>query len=49
MAGQGNWRRVGAVTAGHEFNNPLLGRIEEQHPGELARNTTLLTVERTVT
>jgi alpha-mannosidase len=45
MGGTGDWRRVGAVAAGHEFNNPLVARVEESHPGDLAPRTSLLTVE----
>jgi alpha-mannosidase len=45
MAGKGDWRQIGAVAAGHEFNHPLLARLEEAHPGELAPTITLLTVE----
>src|SRR4051812_48199863 len=45
MGGPGDWRRIDAVAAGHEFNNPLLARVEESHPGGLAPRTSLLTVE----
>jgi alpha-mannosidase len=45
MGGTGDWRRIGAVAAGHEFNNPLVARVEETHPGNLAPRTSLLTVE----
>ena len=35
VGSQGDWRSGNMVKAGHEFNNPLLARVLEAHPGDL--------------
>jgi alpha-mannosidase len=45
VGGAGDWRTGGIVEAGHEYNNPLLARSFEAHPGELAATTSLIQVE----
>jgi len=45
VAGTGDWRTAGVVEAGHDYNNPLLARSFEAHPGEIAATTSLIQVE----
>jgi alpha-mannosidase len=44
-AGAGDWRDGGIVRVGHDFNNPLVSRVLEAHPGQLPATTSLIEVE----
>jgi alpha-mannosidase len=45
VAGAGDWRTARLVEAGHNYNNRLVARSLEAHPGELAATTSLVEVE----
>ncbi len=45
VGGAGDWRTAGLVEAGHDYNNPLIARSLEAHPGELATTASLVQVE----
>jgi alpha-mannosidase len=40
----GDWRSAGVVRHGHEYNNPLIARVLEAHPGDLPASTGLVEV-----
>ena len=44
-AAQGDWRDGGIVRAGHDFNNPLVARAFDAHPGRLPATAGFLEVE----
>jgi alpha-mannosidase len=43
----GDWRSAETVRIGHEYNNPLIARIVDGHPGELPTTTSFVRVEPT--
>ncbi len=44
-AAPGDWREGGIVQAGHDFNNPLVARAFDAHPGRLPATAGFLEVE----
>ena len=44
-AGVGDWRDGGTVRAGHDFNNPLVARVVDSHPGRLPATASFVEVE----
>ena len=44
-AAPGDWREGGIVRAGHDFNNPLVARAFDAHPGRLPATAGFLEVE----
>src|SRR6478735_8044154 len=44
-ASAGDWREGGIVRAGHDFNNPLVARAIDAHPGRLPATAGFLEVE----
>ena len=44
VAGGGDWRRAGFVTAGQEYNHDLHARVAGAHPGDLPPSASLLEV-----
>jgi alpha-mannosidase len=45
VAGEGDWRRAGFVSAGQAYNHDLHARVVGVHPGELPPSASLLEVE----
>jgi alpha-mannosidase len=45
VAGAGDWRRAGFVSAGQAYNHDLHARVADAHPGELPPCASLLQVE----
>jgi alpha-mannosidase len=41
----GDWRSGGIVRTGHDYNNPLIARVLEAHPGDLPATRSLVEVE----
>ena len=41
----GDWRSGGIVRGGHDYNNPLIARALDAHPGDLPAATSLVEVE----
>ena len=44
-AGAGDWREGGIVRTGHDFNNPLVARAVDPHPGQLPATASFAEVE----
>ena len=42
-----DWRRAGIVRTGHDYNNPLIARVEEAHGGDLPASASFIEVEST--
>jgi hypothetical protein len=45
VATPGDWRTGRIAGAGHEYNNPLVARVFDGHPGELPGTASLIAVE----